>query len=55
MACMEHLCVGCGELVFNNSRKPEHPCPKCGGNTWASQSDEVYEKEPEEDTEDTDE
>ena len=53
MACMEHLCIGCGELVFNNSRKPEHPCSKCGGTRWASQFDEPpVEKEP--DIENTD-
>ena len=55
MACMEHLCIGCGELVFNNSRKPEHPCPKCGGDRWASMSDEIPEKDIERDNEPVDE
>lgn len=56
MACMEHLCVGCGELVFTNTAKPEKPCPKCGSTRWASQHDEQLEiKREEGDNDDTQE
>ena len=39
MACMEHSCINCDELVFNNSGTGGR-CPKCGGTNWYSQSDE---------------
>lgn len=30
MACMEHYCGDCGNMVFNNHGGPS-TCPKCGG------------------------
>lgn len=30
MSCMEHSCLKCGWMEFNNSHGPSS-CPKCGG------------------------
>jgi len=45
MSCMEHYCVQCGNMIFNNSRGPSI-CPKCGGqmsHQWDEQLD--YERD----------
>ena len=47
MSCMEHTCVDCHEMVFNNSRGPSI-CPKCGGDmhhVWDEQQDYNRERE----------
>lgn len=54
MACMEHMCKDCGELVMNNDTPimmKEVPCPKCGKNNWASVCDEIPERHDLDDTE----
>jgi len=41
---MEHVCLECGHMVFNNSVRGQ--CPKCGGemiHNWDEQLD--YERE----------
>ena len=43
MACMEHLCVNCGEIQLNNVVRYHTPCPKCGNTRWASCFDEELE------------
>jgi len=41
MACMEHVCLGCGRGEFNNKSGPaEWPCPKCGSEEYSSHFDE---------------
>ena len=44
VSTMEHTCIDCGEMVFNNS--PRGHCPKCGGqmhHQWDEQAD--YDRE----------
>lgn len=44
LSCMEHVCLECGHMVFNNSVRGQ--CPKCGGemiHNWDEQLD--YERE----------
>lgn len=43
MACMEHLCVKCGEFVLDNNPKRAAPCHKCGSTRWISTWDEADE------------
>lgn len=40
MACMEHVCVRCGNLEFNNESRRRVPCHKCGCTRWVSTFDE---------------
>ena len=51
MACMEHLCICCGHLEFNNISYMTEPCPKCGSVRWASSCDEELPIHQEEDEE----
>ncbi len=41
MACLEHECLGCGYLFFNNSTS--EACPECGGHEFTSHFDEPHE------------
>ncbi len=46
MSCMEHTCVQCGWMEFNNQVSWPMICPKCGGSMrhdWDEQQD--YERE----------
>ncbi len=41
MSCMEHTCLACGWMEFNNSRGPSL-CPKCCGDMrheWDERND----------------
>lgn len=40
MACMEHHCNYCDNIIFNNDRCPAI-CPKCGCMEFTSHWDEV--------------
>lgn len=40
MACMEHMCIHCGHLEFNNISRMAVFCPKCKGAKWISICDE---------------
>lgn len=41
MACMDHICLGCGRAEMNNKSGPdEWPCPKCGSEEYRSFFDE---------------
>ena len=41
MACMDHVCLGCGRAEMNNKPGPEQwPCPKCGSEEYSSHFDE---------------
>ena len=41
MACMDHVCLGCGRAEMNNKSGPEQwPCPKCGSEEYSSHFDE---------------
>jgi predicted nucleic acid-binding Zn-ribbon protein len=31
MACMEHRCLSCGYVTFNNQARAPGGCPSCGG------------------------
>ena len=53
MSCMEHTCIDCGEMVFNNERGPSM-CPKCGGDMMHA-CDEVFEREDFDDYDDGEE
>ena len=48
MACMEHLCIGCGHIELNNEPRQRPPCPKCGCTRWGSTCDEIPERNEEE-------
>jgi predicted nucleic acid-binding Zn-ribbon protein len=51
---MEHRCVDCGEMYFNNEPRTPVVCKKCGGDSFQRTFDEPeYEREaPEEERED---
>ena len=41
MACMDHICLGCGRAEMNNKSGPEQwPCPTCGSEEYSSHFDE---------------
>lgn len=41
MACMDHVCLGCGRAEMNNKSGPEQwPCPTCGSEEYSSHFDE---------------
>lgn len=42
MSCMEHTCVECGNMDFNNEPRSPSICAKCGGDMshhWDEQQD----------------
>ena len=47
MSCLEHRCMDCGYIAFNNNPRSPLVCPQCGGDdfqrTWDEQSD--YDRE----------
>lgn len=49
MACMEHTCVNCGNVWFDNKRHGD--CDKCGGDA-IHQFDEQFDQDYEDDLED---
>ena len=57
MACMDHICLGCGRAEMNNKSGPEQwPCPTCGSEEYSSYFDEDPEpREREEEQNDDDE
>jgi predicted nucleic acid-binding Zn-ribbon protein len=51
MSCMEHTCLDCGHMVFDNN--PKGICPKCCGqmmHQWDEQLDYERESDDEDDT-----
>ena len=41
MACMDHVCLGCGRAEMNNKSGPaQWPCPTCGSEEYSSHFDE---------------
>jgi predicted nucleic acid-binding Zn-ribbon protein len=41
MACMDHVCLGCGRAEMNNKTGPDQwPCPTCGSEEYSSHFDE---------------
>jgi Zn ribbon nucleic-acid-binding protein len=51
MACMEHVCVKCGHMTFNNNAMLV--CPKCNSTEIISHWDEqdIYDRDDEGDEE----
>jgi|TARA_R110000824_G_scaffold216158_1_gene402772 hypothetical protein len=53
MACMDHVCRGCGRAEMNNKSGPEQwPCPTCGSEEYSSFFDEDPEPREEEQNDD---
>jgi predicted nucleic acid-binding Zn-ribbon protein len=55
MSCMEHTCIACGHMDFNNSARTPSMCPRCGGNmhhVWDEQADYDRERTERNDEED---
>lgn len=40
MACMEHRCMICDHMEFDNFARYPLPCPMCGGKNWLDTWDE---------------
>jgi predicted nucleic acid-binding Zn-ribbon protein len=51
LSCMEHRCLSCGYVTFNNNAHSPGSCPSCGGE-MSHYFDEPDEREDERDEDD---